>query len=104
MYLLPRIVPPLEEGFVSPVKLVGAWQAGGAAPGAEIEPGLTEFLDAEPLNSLDSAQIAELESKLFGPEPCILELSPDRGLALYPLFLAIHVSSDVACRYALGDA
>ena len=82
LHLLPRIVPPLEEIFVSPVKLVGAWQAGGSAPGAEIEPGLTEFLDVEPLNSLKPAQIARLESELFGPEPCVLELSSGRGLVL----------------------
>ncbi len=82
LQLLPRIVPPLEEGFVSPVKLMGAWQAGETAPGAEADPGLTAFLDTEPLNLFDSEQIARLESELFGPEPCVLELSPDRGLAL----------------------
>lgn len=81
--LFPRHRPLLREWSERPVALRGAWHAGPESPGPADDPGLTEFLDEEPLSPLTEERLQALEAGLIAPGAHVIEdLDAGPGLAL----------------------
>ncbi len=79
--LFPRIAPPLAEWSYHHRELVGEWWVGPDSPGPNDDPGLTEFLDTEPLEPLSYDFSDELLDALSSGAHPIDALTPESGLA-----------------------